>query len=189
MNGTRLVSLASGLVLWLSAALAFATSAVVPDGFTDQLVVGGLSAPCSMAFLPDGRLYASFGEDAAGCAAQDTSGLRGVVLRLDVSRLPPGPGGPPAPGLITPPGNPFPNGGLHARLIWAFGLRNPFRFHVDPLDGTLYIGDVGQSRWEELDRAAGGGQDFGWSRFEGHQQIGRASCRERGEIAELGARA
>ena len=56
MNGTRLVSLAACLALWLSAALAFATSAVVPDGFTDQLVVGGLSAPCSMAFLPDGRL-------------------------------------------------------------------------------------------------------------------------------------
>jgi len=129
----------------------------------------------TLRFGPDGMLYASFGEDAAGCAAQDTSGLRGVVLRLDVSRLPPGPGGPPAPDLITPPGNPFPNGGLHARLIWAFGLRNPFRFHIDPTDGTLYIGDVGQSRWEELDRAPAGGLDFGWSRFEGPDLLD-ASC-------------
>jgi len=121
----------------------------------------------TLRFGPDGMLYASLGEDHGGCAAQDTSGLRGVILRLDVSRLPPGPGGPPAPDLITPPGNPFPNGGLNARLIWAFGLRNPFRFGVDPTDGALYIGDVGAVEWEEVDRAPAGGLDFGWARFEG----------------------
>ena len=104
---------------------------------------------------------------AIGCAAQDTSGLRGEILRLDVSHLPPGAGGPPQPALITPPGNPFPNGGLNARLIWAFGLRNPFRFQIDPLNGALLIGDVGENSWEEVDRAPVGGLDFGWSRFEG----------------------
>ncbi len=129
----------------------------------------------TLRFGPDGMLYASFGEDGEGCAAQDTSGLRGVILRLDVSSLPPGGGGPPHPGLITPPGNPFPNGSLNARLIWAFGLRNPFRFHIDPLDGALYIGDVGEDVWEEVDRAPAGGLDFGWSRFEG-PMVNDASC-------------
>lgn len=118
-------------------------------------------------FGPDGMLYASLGEDAAECAAQDTSGLRGVILRLDVSGIPSGGGAAPHRSLIAAPGNPFPNGGLNARLIWAFGLRNPFRFHIDPLDGVLYIGDVGEAAWEELDRAPSGGLDFGWPRFEG----------------------
>jgi glucose/arabinose dehydrogenase len=125
----------------------------------------------TLRFGPDGMLYASFGEDNAGCAAQDTSGLRGVILRLDVSRLPPGAGGPAPRALITPPGNPFPNGGLNARLIWAFGLRNPFRFHIDPLNGALFIADVGSDTWEEIDRAPAGGLDFGWIRFEGPDEV------------------
>jgi len=129
----------------------------------------------TLRFGPDGMLFASFGEDGMGCAAQDTSGLRGVILRLDVSRLPAGPGGPPPRSLITPPGNPFPSGGLNARLIWAFGFRNPFRFHIDPLNGALLIGDVGENDWEELDRAPAGGLDFGWERFEGPALID-ATC-------------
>lgn len=141
--------------------------ASVPDN--DDRHNGG-----TLRFGPDGMLYASFGEDHGGCAAQDTSGLRGVILRLDVSRLPPGPGGPPTPDLITPPGNPFPDGGVNARLIWAFGLRNPFRFGIDP-SGVLTIGDVGQLTWEEVDRAPAGGLDFGWSRYEG-PALYNASC-------------
>jgi glucose/arabinose dehydrogenase len=129
----------------------------------------------TLRFGPDGMLYASFGEDDAGCAAQDTSGLRGVILRLDVSRLPAGGGGPAPRALITPPGNPFANGGLNARLIWAFGLRNPFRFHIDPLNGALFIADVGESQWEEIDRAPAGGLDFGWVRFEG-PELHDATC-------------
>jgi glucose/arabinose dehydrogenase len=121
----------------------------------------------TLRFGTDGMLYASFGEDGMGCAAQDTSGLRGVILRMDVSRLPAGSGGPAPRDLITPPGNPFPNGGLNARLIWAFGLRNPFRFQIDRLNGALLIGDVGENTWEEIDRAPVGGLDFGWKRFEG----------------------
>ena len=121
----------------------------------------------TLRFGGDGMLYASFGEDGMGCAAQDTSGLRGVILRMDVSGLPAGGGGPPSHALIAPPDNPFPDGGLNARLIWAFGLRNPFRFHIDPLNGALFIVDVGENDWEEIDRAPVGGLDFGWKRFEG----------------------
>ena len=83
-------------------------------------------------FGTDGMLYVSLGEDAFPSAAQDTSTLRGVILRLDVSRLPDGPGSA-ARALVTPPGNPFGStGGLNARLLWEYGLRNPFRLQVDP---------------------------------------------------------
>jgi hypothetical protein len=126
-------------------------------------------------FGPDGMLYASIGDDASSCAAQDTSSLRGVILRIDVSGLPAGAGGPPAFGLITPADNPFPSNQPRARLIWACGLRNPFRFHIDPLDGNLYIADVGESHWEEINRATGGGLDFGWPHFEG-ATVFDASC-------------
>ena len=126
-------------------------------------------------FGTDGKLYASFGEDGMGCAAQDTSGLRGVILRMDVSSIPAGAGSPPSHGLIAPPDNPFPNGGLNGRLIYAFGLRNPFRFQIDRLNGALFIGDVGQDTYEELDRAPVGGLDFGWERFEGPLLLD-ASC-------------
>ena len=146
--------------LTIDPATRFDVIASIPD--VNSIHNGG-----TVRFGPDGMLYASFGEDGMGCAAQDTSGLRGEILRLDVSHLPPGAGGPPQPALITPPGNPFPNGGLNARLIWAFGLRNPFRFQIDPLNGALLIGDVGENSWEEVDRAPAGGLDFGWSRFEG----------------------
>lgn len=125
-------------------------------------------------FGPDGMLYVSVGEDADPCAAQDTISLRGVILRLDVSGLPPGPGGPPAKSAITPAANPFathpdPN----ARLVWALGLRNPFRFSID-VGGELFIGDVGQDSWEEISRAPAGGIDLGWPLFEGPAPF--ASC-------------
>jgi glucose/arabinose dehydrogenase len=119
-------------------------------------------------FGPDGMLYVSLGEDAQPCAAQDTSSLRGVILRLDVTRLPEGPGGPPPAALITPAGNPFPNGSLNARVIWAYGLRNPFRFHIDPVTGALFIADVGQDSWEEADFAPQAGMNFGWPIREGN---------------------
>jgi glucose/arabinose dehydrogenase len=119
-------------------------------------------------FGPDGMLYVSLGEDANRCAAQDSSFLGGKILRLDVSRLPAGAGGPPPFALLVPPGNPWgaaPDSG--ARLVWAQGLRNPFRFSVDPADGALYVGDVGENTWEEIDRIAGGGGNYGWPRREG----------------------
>jgi len=119
-------------------------------------------------FGPDGMLYVSLGEDANRCAAQDSSFLGGKILRLDVSRLPAGAGGPPPFAPLIPPGNPWgaaPDSG--ARLVWAQGLRNPFRFSVDPVDGALYVGDVGESTWEEIDRIGGGGGNYGWPRREG----------------------
>lgn len=118
-------------------------------------------------FGPDGMLYASLGEDAVPCAAQDTVSLRGVLLRMDVTRLPAGPGAATR-ALITPADNPFVTSpDSNARLVWAFGLRNPFRFAIDPETGDVAISDVGQDRWEELDLAEGGGRNFGWPLREG----------------------
>ena len=116
----------------------------------------------------DGRLYDSMGEDAQACLAQDDSTCHGVLLRLDVSRVPPTPGGPPALDVITPSDNPQVGASnLKRRLIEAWGLRNPFRFQIDPSTGARFIGDVGQSAFEEIDIDAGGGLDFGWPYFEG----------------------
>ncbi len=118
-------------------------------------------------FGPDGMLYVSLGEDAVPAAAQDTVTLRGVILRLDVSQLPDGPG------LatlqqITPADNPFASvGSPRSRLIWAWGLRNPFRFQIDAPTGRLLITDVGQQLWEEVNVAGSAGLNFGWPRFEG----------------------
>jgi glucose/arabinose dehydrogenase len=126
----------------------------------------------TLRFGPDGKLYDSLGEDAQQCAAQDTTALQGKILRLDVSAVPAGPGGPPAQSVITPADNPFvlsPN--ANERLVWTLGLRNPFRFTIDA-DGTLFIADVGENVWEEIDRVPTGGLDMGWPIFEGHVSHG-----------------
>lgn len=121
----------------------------------------------TLRFGPDGMLYVSLGEDAVPCAAQ-TLDLRGKILRLDVSRLPAGPGGPAPRVLIAAPGNPFPAvPDSNALLVWAHGLRNPFRFHIDPDNGVLFIADVGEGEREEVSRAPTGGLNFGWPLFEG----------------------
>ena len=121
----------------------------------------------TLRFGLDGMLYASFGEDATPCAAQDSVSLRGVILRLDVTRLPAGPGSAPR-ALVAAAGNPFAaSPDSNARLVWEFGLRNPFRFQVDAQSGDLWIGDVGENTYEELDRAGAAGLDFGWPFREG----------------------
>jgi len=122
----------------------------------------------TLRFGTDGMLYASFGEDAVECAAQDTTTLRGVIVRLDVSGVPPGGGPAPSLAAITPADNPLAgHADPRARLIWAWGLRNPFRFQVDAADGALFVADVGQETYEELNLLAGGGANCGWPRFEG----------------------
>lgn len=122
----------------------------------------------TVCFGPDGMLYVSVGDDNGGCDAQDIAVPAGKVLRLDVSGLPGGPGGPASLTLITPADNPFVgNADPHARLVWVYGLRNPFRFHIDGGTGALFVADVGESQWEELSRFAAGGLNGGWPWFEG----------------------
>lgn len=117
-------------------------------------------------FGPDGMLYAGTGDDSQSCNSQDLSSLSGKILRLNVSSLPGEGAGPPPKSQITPVDNPFPGPDENERLLYSQGLRNPFRFHIDPLTGKLYIGDVGAGNYEELNEAVGG-DNFGWPRREG----------------------
>jgi glucose/arabinose dehydrogenase len=137
----------------------------------------------TLRFGLDGRLYDSVGEDAQACLAQDDTTCHGVILRLDVSRLPSTPGGPPTLDVITPGDNPqIGASNLKRRLIEAWGLRNPFRFQIDPATGARFIGDVGQSAFEEIDFDPGNGRDFGWPYFEG-PAILDASCDTSGTLS------
>jgi len=113
---------------------------------------------------PDGMLYLGLGDggsagDPLG-AGQDLSTLLGSLLRID-------PAGDP---YTIPPDNPFVDDPDARGEIWAYGLRNPWRFSFDAETGDLWIADVGQSSREEINwvpAGSGGGQNFGWSRMEG----------------------
>jgi hypothetical protein len=120
-------------------------------------------------FGPEGELYVALGEGgAASVNAQDPSTLLGSILRIDVD------GGEP---YGVPPGNPFVDGG-GAPEVWVYGLRNPWRFAIDPVERLVYIGDVGHESLEEVDVVAldgGGGTNFGWLRMEGTECF-QAGC-------------
>ncbi len=121
----------------------------------------------TLRFGPDSTLYVSFGDDGNSCTAQDTTTLRGVILRLEVRTLPDGPGGPPLKSALVPVGNPFPtHPNSNARLVWATGFRNPFRFHVDEQTGKLLVADVGEALREEVSLVSQGG-NAGWPLYEG----------------------
>jgi glucose/arabinose dehydrogenase len=121
-----------------------------------------------LAFGPDGFLYAGIGDGGGGDdfleSGQSTSTLLGKILRLDVNGTDTGHN------YAIPAGNPFAGTTPGADEIWAFGLRNPWRFSFDRQTGDLYIADVGQNTWEEIDfQAAGsaGGRNYGWDCREG----------------------
>ncbi|MGH7806037.1 MAG: PQQ-dependent sugar dehydrogenase [Candidatus Binatia bacterium] len=126
-----------------------------------------------LAFGPDGFLYVALGD---GGGANDPSGngqslatLLGKLLRLDVSVAP----------YAVPATNPFVGVTAARGEIWAFGLRNPFRFSFDRSTGDLYVGDVGQAAREEIDFApssSNGGENYGWSRTEGTQCLLGGAC-------------
>ena len=117
-----------------------------------------------LAFGPDGYLYIGLGDGGAAYDpegnAQNLGTLLGTLLRLDVDSATP---------YAIPADNPFVNGNGRPE-IWAYGLRNPWRFSFDRLTGDLYIGDVGQNIWEEIDfipTGSPGGVNFGWDYLEG----------------------
>jgi glucose/arabinose dehydrogenase len=120
-------------------------------------------------FGPDGFLYIGTGDGGSANdpanRAQNINELLGKILRIDVDRP-----SPPAP-YSSPPTNPFFGGTPGRDEIYAFGLRNPFRFSFDRQTGELIAGDVGQNEREEIDLITLGG-NFGWRIFEGTRCTG-----------------
>ena len=118
-------------------------------------------------FGPDGYLYAFFGDGGSGGdplgSGQNRDALLGKVLRLDIDH----PNGDVP--YSAPAGNPFLGGGGRDE-IWLMGVRNPWRNSFDRATGDLWIGDVGQGAWEEVDvaRAGVGGLNLGWNVMEGN---------------------
>jgi len=117
-----------------------------------------------LAFGPDGALYVGLGDGGSEgdpfLNGQNLHTLLGKMLRIDVDHGKP---------YAIPAHNPFTGGGGLPE-IWAYGLRNPWRFSFDRRTGDLYIADVGQDTWEEIDfvpAGAPGGMNFGWSFYEG----------------------
>jgi PKD repeat protein len=115
-------------------------------------------------FLPDGTLLVATGEGAPdinvntqALRAQNLDSLGGKILRVNRDGT-------------APATNPFFTGEPTANRskVWAYGLRNPFRFTMRPANGALYIGDVGWGSWEEVN-VAHGGENFGWPCFEGEE--------------------
>ncbi|MFF8030958.1 PQQ-dependent sugar dehydrogenase [Streptomyces sp. NPDC016626] len=129
-----------------------------------------------LAFGPDGHLYWSIGDGGGSGdpfrAGQRLDTLLGKILRVDVSRacgpLP----------YCVPADNPFVDTAGAREEIWLYGLRNPWRFSFDEADGSMWIGDVGQGRWEEIDHIAPGrgGLNLGWSCYEGLEKFAGGDC-------------
>jgi glucose/arabinose dehydrogenase len=156
-----------------------------------------------LAFGPDGYLYIGPGDGGGGGDpdrnAQNPASLLGKILRIEVEpsytpsnapfqlRLPyvlrNGSDQPVFPTYQIPKDNPFIGQPGYRPEIWALGLRNPWRFSFDRLTGDLYIGDVGQGAWEEIDfqpANSHGGENYGWNVLEGNVCYGAATCNRAG---------
>ena len=116
-------------------------------------------------FGPDGMLYLGVGDGGSGGDplghGQNMGTLLGSVVRLDVRR-----------GVSVPSDNPFVGRSGARPEIWAYGLRNPWRMSFDRVTGKLWVGDVGQSRWEEVNVVERGG-NYGWKLKEGNRHFER----------------
>jgi len=118
-----------------------------------------------MEFGPDGYLYISLGDGGSGGDpqgnGQNLGSLLGKILRIDINA---------DDGYAIPPDNPFAGRADARPEIWAWGLRNVWRFSFDRVTGDLYLADVGQNRWEEINfqpATSRGGENYGWNAYEG----------------------
>lgn len=131
-----------------------------------------------VAFGLDGYLYIGLGDGGGGGDpdgnGQDLNALLGKILRIDVDSGSP---------YAIPAGNPFAGQAGKRGEIWSYGVRNPWRFSFDRSNGDMYIGDVGQDRFEEVDYepAGMGGRNYGWNRMEGkHCYPSGSGCNQTG---------
>lgn len=140
-----------------------------------------------LAFGKDGFLYIGTGDGGGGGDNHGRIGhgqalnvLLGKILRIDVNGTQ---------AYSVPPTNPFVNDSAASPEIWAYGLRNPWRFSFDRETGDLYIADVGQGTYEEIDfqaAASGGGENYGWRRMEGnHCYNPRTNCDQNGLVKPI----
>ncbi|UOG73407.1 PQQ-dependent sugar dehydrogenase [Hymenobacter tibetensis] len=111
----------------------------------------------AMHFGLDGKLYVAVGENANRTNAPNLDSYMGKLLRIN------------ADGSV-PAGNPYVGSSLSAQRqrVWSSGLRNPFTFTVQPGTGKIFINDVGEGSWEEINDASTGGRNFGWPSSEGY---------------------
>ena len=120
----------------------------------------------ALIFGPDGYLYIGMGDTGPGedpqGHGQDLQLLLGKILRIDVDHETPGQP------YSVPSDNPFVGHPQSRPEIWAYGLREPWRFSFDTATGDLWVGDVGQDRYEEIDLVRSG-ENFGWNVYEGFQ--------------------
>jgi glucose/arabinose dehydrogenase len=129
-------------------------------------------------FGPDGKLYIGMGDGGSGGDpqrnGQNPGVLLGKLLRIDVDQGEP---------YGVPAGNPYAKGGGRGE-IWSIGMRNPWRFSFDRAAGLLYVADVGQNSWEEVDvvPASQGGLNYGWNVAEGNHCYGAGGCDRGGTV-------
>ncbi|MFL5753502.1 MAG: PQQ-dependent sugar dehydrogenase, partial [Bacteroidia bacterium] len=106
-----------------------------------------------MAFGPDGKLYIGVGNDNVNSNSQDLNNYMGKVLRINSDGS-------------APPGNPY-SGSESAKRIWSYGLRNPWSLAIQPGTGKIFVNDVGEGAWEEINNTTTVGKNFGWPGSEG----------------------
>ena len=105
-------------------------------------------------FGPDGKLYIATGENERPYLAQNLDSYLGKILRIN-------------PDGTTPSDNPFP-GPTKRKNVYHYGLRNPFTFEFQPVTGRMFVNDVGDTTWEEINDGSIPGSNFGWPIHEGH---------------------
>jgi glucose/arabinose dehydrogenase len=148
----------------------------VADSASGTIIFGPVSQPFSnhnggcIKFGPDGKIYLGLGDGGSAgdpdCNAQNGSNLLGKILRLNEDGS-------------AAAGNPFLSDPVFLNEIWAYGLRNPWRFSFDRENGDLYIADVGQGSWEEVDfqpASSTGGENYGWKVMEGSSCFSTNNC-------------
>ena len=105
-------------------------------------------------FGPDGKLYVGVGENANTAHAQNLDTYHGKILRINSDGS-------------VPAGNPFTGGTAQRQRVWEYGMRNPYTLSIQPGTGRIFVNDVGQNAWEEVNDCTTGGLNYGWPTAEG----------------------